>query len=72
MSEHYDRKIAIKYNDTRLKEFCGICGEITHPEIPLDLFMNDCMKPVCARCGMKYAPELVRILARYYEELENR
>jgi len=72
MSENYNRKIAIKYNDTRLKEFCAICGEITHPEIPLDLFMNDSMKPVCARCGMKFAPEMVRILAGYYEELEEK
>lgn len=72
MSEQYNRKIAIKYNDTRLKEFCAICGEITHPEIPLDLFLNDSMKAVCARCGMKFAPELVRILAHYYEEPEEK
>jgi len=72
MSDPYDRKVAIKYNDTSLKEFCGICGEITHPEIPLDLFMNNSMKPVCARCGMRYAPEMVRILANYYDDLKKK
>ncbi len=64
----YRHKVAIKYNDTSLKEFCAICGEITLPEIPLDLFMNDNLKPVCAKCGMKYAPELIRLLAHYYEK----
>ena len=69
MPHKYDRKVAIKYNDTSLKEFCAICGEATEPEIPLDLFMNDNLKPVCARCGMKHAPELIRLLAHYYDNL---
>ena len=67
-------RINIRYNDAMVSMVCGICGTITRPEKPVDLFITKEVRgekeewAVCPECGKKYAYLLHRLLDDFYSK----
>ncbi len=73
-------KIAIKPTETAGSELCAVCGNLTAPQKPFDLFLDATAQLVCKHCAAKYAPDLVSLMDYFYkghyvvaeyEEIEN-
>ena len=58
--ETRDFECEIRANNCLFRNPCGFCGLWIRPEVPLALFEKGTIYPVCAECGSKYAPELVK------------
>jgi hypothetical protein len=54
-------KIELKYNNTAVKDRCGICDRDHRPDLGIQLFVEGTWRPVCDACGEQYAPELVGV-----------
>jgi ribosome-binding protein aMBF1 (putative translation factor) len=53
--------ICVKHNNTATNDPCAICGQRTDPYWGAELFLEGTWSLVCTDCGLKYAPELVKI-----------
>ena len=54
--------LVIDYNSVAVNDPCPICGTRTDSDIGPELMLDSSRSPVCYDCGLKYAPELVRLL----------
>lgn len=73
--DNYIHQISIRYNDAMTSMVCGICGTITRPDKPIDLFITKERHgekeewAVCPECGKKHAYLLHRLLEDYYTKI---
>ena len=55
-------ELVIAWNSVAVNDPCPICGNRTDPDIGPELMLDSSRLPVCEDCGLKYAPDLVRLL----------
>ena len=59
-----NNKLAIKDNNLCKESPCAICGLPYEPDYGNTLFLENSWDAVCDDCGIKYAPELHKLLVR--------
>lgn len=55
-------ELVIAYNSVVVNGICPVCGTRKAGGIGPELMLDSSRMPVCFDCGLKYAPELVRLL----------
>ena len=58
--------LVIKQNNAAVNGICPICGELTDPRTPLEIFPDGEWSDVCHACAERLNPPLSRMLDAWY------